>query len=124
MYLKFFYFFLSGVILVFVFVSFNFMEVDFYQYEGEIFGVFIVIGMMGGFSVFIFECWYFVQFEMFDNDFVKIQVVIDIDVIFVVCDWKDFEYLVKKKKDYFYVCKFFKVMVMVNGVELQEDGSY
>ena len=124
MYPKIFYSLLSGAILVLALVSFNFTEADFYQYEGETPGVLTATGMTGGPSVFTFERWHFAQFEMPDNDPAKIQAVIDIDVTSAVCDWKDLEYSVKKKKDYFHVRKFPKAMVTVNGAELQEDGSY
>lgn len=105
-------------------ISFNFSEEDYYQYEGETPGTLTATGMTGGPSVFTFERWHFAAMSMPDDDPTQIQAIIDIDVTSAVCDWKDLEYSVKKKKDYFHVRKFPKAMVLINGASLQEDGSY
>ncbi|MEL7425400.1 MAG: YceI family protein [Bacteroidota bacterium] len=124
MYPKFLYSLLGLSLLSVALISFNFTAADFYQYEGETPGVLTATGMTGGPSVFTFERWHFAEISMPDDDPTQIQAVIDIDVTSAVCDWKDLEYSVKKKKDYFHVKKFPKAMVTINGATLQEDGSY
>ena len=124
MYPKFLFSLLGLSVFTIALISFNFSEADFYQYEGETPGVLTATGMTGGPSVFTFERWHFAEFSMEEDDPTQIQATIDIDVTSAVCDWKDLEYSVKKKKDYFHVRKFPKAMVMINGATLQEDGSY
>ncbi len=124
MYPKFLVSLLGAGVLSVALISFNFSDADFYQYEGETPGVLTATGMTGGPSVFTFERWHFAQVSIPDDDPTQIQAVVDIDVTSAVCDWKDLEYSVKKKKDYFHVRKFPKAMVTINGATLQEDGSY
>lgn len=124
MYPKFLFSLLGLGLFTVALISFNFSSSDFYQYEGETPGVLTATGMTGGPSVFTFERWHFAQISMPEDDPTQIQAVIDIDVTSAVCDWKDLEYSVKKKKDYFHVRKFPKALVTIDGATLQEDGSY
>jgi polyisoprenoid-binding protein YceI len=102
----------------------SFTAQDFYQYEGETPGTLTAIGDAGSPNVFTFERWHFASIEMPGEDPTQIQAVIEIDVTSAVCDWKDLETSIKKKKDYFYIKKFPKAMVTINGATRQEDGSY
>lgn len=124
MYPKFMFSLLGLAVFTLALITFNFTEATFYQYEGETPGVLTATGTTGGPNVFTFERWHFAQISMPEDDPTQIQAVIDIDVTSAVCDWKDLEYSIKKKKDYFHVRKFPKAMVSINGATLQEDGSY
>lgn len=105
-------------------INMSFNPADAYTYEGETPGTLTAIGNAGSDQVFTFERWHFAEISMPDNDPAQIKASIEIDITSVVCDWKDLEYSVKKKKDYFFTKKFPKATVMVDGAELQEDGSY
>lgn len=114
----------SVSLLLVVVLTFNFSAEDYYQYEGETPGTLTVIGDAGSPNIFTFERWHFAEISMPDDDPTMIHAVVDIDLTSVVCDWKDLEASVKKKKDYFHNKKFPKAMVTINGATLQEDGSY
>lgn len=102
----------------------NFTAEDYYQYEGDTPGILTAVGDAGSPNIFIFERWHFAEISMPDDDPTMIHAIVDIDLTSIVCDWKDLEASVKKKKDYFHNRKFPKAMVTINGSTLQEDGSY
>lgn len=118
------YVLVSVSLLIVGLLTLNFSAEDYYQYEGETPGTLTAIGDAGSPNVFTFERWHFAEISMPDDDPSMIQAIVDIDLTSVVCDWKDLEASVKKKKDYFHNKKFPKATVTINGATLQEDGSY
>jgi polyisoprenoid-binding protein YceI len=117
------FFSLSGCVLL-VLALFSFTTNDAYFHEGETPGTLTAIGDAGSPNVFTFERWHFSSIEMPDNDPSQIKAVIEIDISSAVCDWKDLEASIKKKKDYFFVRKFPSATVSIDGATLQEDGRY
>ncbi|MEN0002564.1 MAG: YceI family protein [Bacteroidota bacterium] len=105
-------------------LNMSFTTADAYSYEGETPGTLTAIGDAGSPQTFTFERWHFASINMPDNDPTQIEAVIEIDITSVVCDWKDLEKSVKKKKDYFYMKKFPKAMVSLKGATLNADSSY
>jgi polyisoprenoid-binding protein YceI len=115
---------ISASLLLVGVLTFNFSAEDYYQYEGETPGTLTAIGDAGSPNVFTFERWHFAEITMPDEDPTQLQAIVDIDLTSVVCDWKDLETSVKKKKDYFHNRKFPKATVTISGATLLEDGSY
>ncbi|MEM1215927.1 MAG: YceI family protein [Bacteroidota bacterium] len=105
-------------------VNMSFDPADAYTYDGETPGTLTAIGDAGSPNVFTFERWHFAEISMPDNDPTQIKAVVDIDVTSAVCDWKELESSVLAKKDYFFVKKFPKATVTVDGATAQDDGSY
>lgn len=118
------YAFVSFSLILVAVLTVNFSAEDYYQYEGETPGILTAIGDAGSPNIFVFERWHFAEITMPDDDPTMIQATIDIDLTSVVCDWKDLEASVKKKKDYFHNKKFPKATVKINSAVMLEDGSY
>lgn len=87
-------------------------------------GMIQAIGNAGSPQVFTFQKWDFVSASMEDDKVENIQAEIEINTSSLTCEWKDLEKNIKKKKDYFFVKKFPKAYVNIDGAELQEDGTY
>lgn len=97
---------------------------DSYTYTGETPGTLTAIGDAGSPNVFTFERWHFANFEMPDGDPTQVKATIEIDVTSAICDWKDLQASVLKKKDYFFTRKFPTAQVNIDGASATEDGQY
>lgn len=82
------------------------------------------IGDAGSPNEFVFTKWQFTKFNMPNEQVEKIQLEVEINTSSLTTDWKDLEKSIRKKKDYFYVKKFPKAYITINGATLQEDGRY
>lgn len=122
-YPKLFSFSVTALITV-AFLGFSFTNSNTYQHDGETPGTLTAIGDAGSPNIFTFERWHFATIEMPDNDPSQLKATVEIDVTSVVCDWKDLEASVKKKKSYFFTRKFPQAMVSFDGATLLEDGNY
>lgn len=91
---------------------------------GETPGTIQAIGNAGSDQLFTFQKWQFTKSEMLDGKIENIQLEIEINTSSLTCDWKDLEKNVKKKKDYFYIKKFPKAVVKIEGAEAFEEGQY
>ena len=91
---------------------------------GDTPGFINAIGEAGSPNTFTFNKWEITKAAMPEGKVENIQVEIEINTSSLSTDWKDLEKNVKKKKDYFYVKKFPKATVVLNGAEAQGDGSY
>ena len=87
-------------------------------------GIIQAIGEAGSPNVFTFKKWEFTKVEMPENKVENIKVEIEINTSSLTTEWKDLEKNIKKKKDYFYIKKFPKALVKIDGATAKEDGSY
>jgi polyisoprenoid-binding protein YceI len=91
---------------------------------GETPGYIRAIGEAGSPNVFTFNKWSITKAEMPEDKVENIKVEIEINTSSLSTDWKDLENNVKKKKDYFYIKKFPKATVSIDGAEQIEEGRY
>ncbi len=82
------------------------------------------IGDAGSPNVFVFNQWKFTEVELPDNDFTKVKLGLEINISSMSTEYKDLENSIRKKKDYFYVKKFPKATVSIDGASKLEDGQY
>ncbi|MEM6726781.1 MAG: YceI family protein [Bacteroidota bacterium] len=87
-------------------------------------GTLTFIGDAGSPNLFTINRWEIENAKLPGGDFTQVKADILIDATSFTGDWKDLEYSIKKKKDYFYIKKFPKATVKINGAEQQDDGSY
>jgi len=87
-------------------------------------GTLTFIGDAGSPNLFTFNRWSIESADVPDGDFTNVKAEIVIDAGSFSADWKDLENSIRKKKDYFYVKKFPKASVKINGATLNDDGSY
>ncbi|MEO0405160.1 MAG: YceI family protein [Bacteroidota bacterium] len=87
-------------------------------------GTLTAIGDAGSPNVFTFNRWS-VQKESFDpNSPADMKLIIEIDMTSATTDWKDLEKSILKKKDYFYIEKFPKAYVTINGASKIEGNTF
>ncbi len=91
---------------------------------GDTPGTLQAIGNAGSDQVFTFNKWKFTKAMMPEDKVENIQVEVEINTSSLSCDWKDLEKSVKKKKDYFYVKKFPKATVKIDGAKALKNGTY
>lgn len=91
---------------------------------GEAPGTLQFIGNAGSDNLFTFQKWAFTNLELPEDDFSRIKATVEINASSFTADWKDLEKSIKKKQDYFYVKKFPKVYVEIDGASKNEDGTY
>lgn len=108
---------------VFCFVFFAFTSVEIGT-RGTSPGLIQAIGNAGGDQVLTFQKWKFINTTIPENKVENIQVSLEINTSSITCDWKDLEKGLKKKKDYFYIKKFPKAIVEIDGAKATEDGNY
>lgn len=108
---------------VFCLVFFAFTSIEIGT-TGETPGTIQAIGNAGSDQVFTFQKWQFTKSEMPENNIENISLEIEINTSSLTCDWKDLEQNVKKKKDYFFIKKFPKATVKIEGAEPLGDGKY
>ena len=87
-------------------------------------GLLQVIGDAGSPNIFTFKKWAFTRAEMPEGKIENLQLEIEINTGSLSTDWKELESNVKKKKDYFYIKKFPKATVKIEGVKALEDGQF
>ncbi len=105
----------------FLLLAFSFVEKG---TVGEAPGTIQAIGDAGSPQVFTFQKWAFTHFAMPEERVENIKLGIEINTSSLTCDWKDLEKNIRKKKDYFYVKKFPKAIVEIDGAMPTEDGRY
>ncbi|MEM8523143.1 MAG: YceI family protein [Bacteroidota bacterium] len=110
-------------ILTLALLSFTFTQIE-VEEVGNSPGIIQAIGDAGSPQVFTFQKWEFSKAEMPENKIENIQLEIEINTSSLTCDWKDLQKSIRKKKDYFYVKKFPKAIVKIDGAEAAEDGKY
>ncbi len=86
-------------------------------------GTISFIGDAGSPNEFVVEKWQFTKIESPDNP-ASIHLVAELDMRTIKTDWKELERSLKKKKDYFFVKKFPRATVTIQGATAQEDGSW
>ncbi|MEM6396871.1 MAG: YceI family protein [Bacteroidota bacterium] len=86
-------------------------------------GTITFIGDAGNPNEFTVEQWKFSRVENLDNP-AEIGITAVLDMRSITCDWKDLEKNLHKKKDYFNSRRYQTAMIIVDGAEQQEDGSY
>ena len=91
---------------------------------GEPPGIIEVIGDAGSPNTFTFRDWSITSLEIPGDKIEDIVLAVEINTASLSCSWKELEKNVKKKKDYFYVKKFPKATVTIDGAEALENGSY
>ena len=82
------------------------------------------VGDAGSPNVFTFERWQFTKVEMPDDKVENIQVELEINTSSLSTGWKELESNIRRKKDYFYVKKFPKATVVIDGAQRLADGRY
>lgn len=87
-------------------------------------GTIQAIGNAGSDNIFTFQKWKFTSVEMADDQVENIKLGIEVNTSSLTCDWKDLEKNIRKKKDYFYVKKFPKAIISIDGATALEDGKY
>lgn len=87
-------------------------------------GTITFIGEAGSPNEFTFTKWQFTQVSLPEDDFEKVNLEVEINTSSLQTNWKDLEKSIRKKKDYFYVKKFPKAYINVEGATLQADGTY
>lgn len=87
-------------------------------------GTITFIGEAGSPNKFTFTKWQFTEINMPNDEVEKLQLEVEINTSSLQTGWKDLEKSIRKKKDYFYVKKFPKAYINIDGATLQEDGSY
>mgnify|MGYP002624087830 CR=1 FL=1 len=87
-------------------------------------GLIQAIGDAGSPNVFTFREWSFSKAEMLEGKVENIQVEIEINTGSLTTEWKDLEKNIKKKKDYFYVKKFPKATVVIDGAKALDDEKF
>lgn len=87
-------------------------------------GLIQAIGNAGSDQFFTFRKWDFTKVEMPNEQVENIQLELEINTSSISCDWKDLEKGVKKKKDYFFIKKFPKATVSINGATANNNGTY
>ena len=91
---------------------------------GDAPGIIQAIGNAGSDQVFTFQKWAFTTAEMPEDKVENINLAIEINTSSLTCEWKDLQKSIRKKQDYFYVKKFPKATVKIDGATPQEDGTY
>jgi len=110
-------------VLMMMILSFTFTQIETEEIGGSP-GIIQAIGDAGSPQVFTFQKWKFTKAEMPENKIENIQLEIEINTSSLTCDWKDLQRNIRKKKDYFYVKKFPKAIVSINGTEAIEGQKY
>ncbi|MEN0046116.1 MAG: YceI family protein [Bacteroidota bacterium] len=110
-------------ILILATLSFTFTQIE-REEVGSSPGIIQAIGDAGSPQVFTFQKWEYTKAEMPEDQIENIQLEIEINTSSLTCDWKDLQNNIRKKKDYFYVKKFPKAIVKIDGAEAMEDGKY
>ena len=87
-------------------------------------GTIQAIGDAGSPNIFTFQKWKFINVEMLEDKVENIKLSIEINTSSLTCDWKDLEKNIRSKKDYFYVKKFPKATIAIDGAKRLVDGSY
>lgn len=82
------------------------------------------IGDAGSPNVFVFRKWAIDEVKVPEGDLEKVKISLTIQTSSLETQWKDLEKNVRKKKDYFYVKKFPRASVSIDGAKRMEDGSY
>jgi polyisoprenoid-binding protein YceI len=75
-------------------------------------------------STFTVGNWSFSKCEIKADAVEKLQIEAEMDMSSIDCSWKELETSVKKKKDYFYIKKFPKAMLSINGATKIKDNEY
>ncbi len=68
--------------------------------------------------------WKFNQCDIKEDAIEKLQVEAELDMSSLDCSWRELEKSVKKKTDYFYIKKFPKATLRVNGATKVKDNEY
>lgn len=87
-------------------------------------GLIQAIGNAGSDQIFTFKKWAFTKVEMEDDKIENINLELVINTSSLSCDWKELEKSIKKKKDYFFIKKFPKATVKIDGASANENGTY
>ncbi len=87
-------------------------------------GVIQAIGDAGGPNTFTFRKWKFTEVRLPNDDFTQVKVGLEINISSLSTDWKKLEKSIRTKEKYFYVKKFPKANVNIEGATANEDGSY
>lgn len=82
------------------------------------------IGDAGSPNVFVFRKWAIDEVRIPDGNLEKVQVALTIQTGSLETQWKDLEKNIRKKKDYFYIKKFPRATVTIDGAQKMADGSY
>lgn len=82
------------------------------------------IGDAGSPNVFVFRKWAIDEVRIPDGNMEKVQVKLTIQTGSLETQWKDLEKNIRKKKDYFYIKKFPRASVTIDGAQKMADGSY
>ena len=116
----------TNIILSLCFAAFFVFFNGFVGYEqGETSpGTIEAIGNAGSDQVFSFRKWSFTKANVPNGNFEEVEVEVEINTSSVETGWKKLEKSVKKKTDYFYVKKFPKATISIDGAEKQADGSF
>jgi len=114
---------LTYLLIPFALIWFSFTYVGI-GITGDTPGTIQAIGNAGSDQVFTFQKWGFTSATMAEDKVENIQLEIEINTSSLTCDWKDLEKNIRKKKDYFYVKKFPRAYVSIDGAEKMEDGRY
>lgn len=93
------------------------------QFSNQTPGTLSFTANAGSDQVFRVERWHFTEVVSADNP-TEIKVKASLDISSIVCDWKELEASVKKKKDYFNVSKYQVATVEIEGARALEDGMY
>jgi polyisoprenoid-binding protein YceI len=75
-------------------------------------------------QTFVFRRWQLEGAALPDGDFARVSVQVLVETASLSCDWKELEKSIKKKKDYFYVKKFPRASIRIDGAVRQSDGRY
>jgi len=110
-------------ILTLAMLSFTFTQIE-VEEAGSSPGIIQAIGDAGSPQVFTFQKWEYTKAEMPEEKIENIQLEIEINTSSLTCDWKDLQSNIRKKKDYFYVKKFPKAVISIDGAETMENGQY
>ncbi|MEL6391460.1 MAG: YceI family protein [Bacteroidota bacterium] len=86
-------------------------------------GTLTFIGDAGSPNVFTVEKWKFSRVENLENPS-EIGITAVLDMRSITCDWEDLQRSLHRKKEYFNSRRYQTAMLIVDGAELQEDGSY
>jgi polyisoprenoid-binding protein YceI len=100
---------------------------SFITYESGAFatpGTIEFIGDAGSPNVFVFRKWAFDEIKVPDGKLEEMQIALTIQTGSLETQWKDLEKNIRTKKDYFYVKKFPRATIKIDGAEKQPDGSY
>lgn len=102
-------------------ISFSFIG---YESTSKTPGTISFIGEAGSPNTFIFNKWNFTEVDIPEDNIEAMKVTLEINTSSLSTGWKDLEKNIRKKKDYFYVKKFPKAIVKIDGATKIDNGTY